>query len=133
MSAQENIKVVQQAYDNFKTGNIPSLLNLFAEDIEWVLPEIENVSFSGKRRGRGEVGKFFASVNEQQEALQFEPRDFVAQGDRVVALGRYTWRIKSTGRKTESDFAHVFTVRNGRVVRFQEYMDSASIAAAYRK
>lgn len=89
--------------------------------------------FSGKRQGRDAVGEFFASVAENQEVLSFEPREFVAQGNTVVSLGRYEWRVKSTGREFISDWAHVFTVENGRVVRFREYFDSAAAEAAYRK
>jgi uncharacterized protein len=131
MPEQENVRVVQQAYENFKTGNIQGLLGLFAEDIEWVLPQIKNVSFSGKRKGLSEVGQFFSMVNEQQEALQFEPTEYVAQGDKVVALGNYVWRIKATGRRAESQWVHVFTFRNGRVIGFREYMDTAAFATAY--
>jgi hypothetical protein len=133
MSEQENTRVAQQAYEHFKAGNIQALLDLLSDDVEWQLPEIENVPFSGARRGREQVGQFFASVNEEQEALQFEPREVIAQGDTVVALGHYLWRVQSTGRTFESDWAHAFTVREGRIVRFREYVDTAAAAAAYRR
>jgi ketosteroid isomerase-like protein len=133
MSEQENTALVQQAYNNFKTGNIQGLLGLLSDDVEWQLPEIENVPFAGKRTGRSAVGEFFASVAETQEVLQFEPREFVAQGDKVVSLGRYRWRVKATGREHGSDFAHVFTIRNGQVVGFQEYTDTAAAAKAFQK
>ncbi len=133
MNAEENIKIVQKAYDAFKTGNVPGLLSLLSEDIEWTLPTIENVPFSGSRRGRNKVGEFFAAIAEHQESLQFEPRDFVAQDDKVVALGHYAWRIKSTGRTFESDFVHVFSIREGQATTFKEFLDTAAEAAAYRK
>jgi hypothetical protein len=47
-----------------------------------------------------------AKLAEKQEAEQFEPGEFVAQGDKVVALGHYRWRIKSTGHSYPSDWAH---------------------------
>ena len=49
-----------------------------------------------------------------------------------MALGDYAWRVKSTGREYESDFVHVFTVRDEKVARFQEFMDTAAVSAAYR-
>lgn len=52
MSEQENVKVVQQAYENFKRGDITTLLGLIADDVDWRLPEIENVPFAGHRSGR---------------------------------------------------------------------------------
>ncbi len=133
MNEQENTKLAQQVYENFKTGDIKALLKLLSEDIEWQLPEIENVPFGGKRRGHEEMGEFFASLVDTQEVQHFDPREFIAQGDKVVALGHYAWRVKSTGRAFGGDFAHVFTVRDGKVIRFHEYMDTAAVAAAHRK
>ena len=133
MSEQENIKIAQQAYDNFKSGDIQSLLGLLSDDAVWQLPEIENVPFAGKRRGREQVAQFFATLADAQEARQFEPKEFIAQGDKVAVLGRYEWRVKSTGREYGGDWAHVFTVRDGKIVGFHEYTDTAAAAAAYQK
>lgn len=133
MSENENIEVVQKAYQNFKSGSIPELLELLTDDVTWQLPEIENVPFGGLREGREQVAGFFASLADAQEPVTFEPREFVAQNDKVVALGRYTWRVKSTEREYGGDWAHVFTVRDGRISGFQEYMDTAAATAAHQK
>lgn len=61
---------------------------------------------------------------------RFEPQEFVATGDKVVALGHYT-ATTPVGGSLDSDFAMVFTLRDGKVVRFQEFSDSAAINAAY--
>jgi uncharacterized protein len=130
---QENIKLVQQIYEHFKRGDIKALLKLLSANIEWQLPEIENVPFAGKRRGHEEMGQFFESLVDTQEVQHFDPREFIARGDKVLALGHYAFRVKSTGREFGGDFAHVFTVHDGKVVRFHEYMDTAAAAAAHRK
>ena len=130
---QENTKLVQQIYEHFKWGHIKALLNLLSINIEWQLPEIENVPFAGRRRGHEEMGQFFESLVDTQEVQHFEPREFIARGDKVLALGHYAFRVKSTGREFGGDFAHVFTVHDGKVVRFHEYMDTAAAAAAHRK
>jgi ketosteroid isomerase-like protein len=131
MNEQENTQIVEQAYDKFKQGDIPQLLGLFADDIEWELDAVENVPFSGARRGKDEVEKFFTTLDEEQQVLQFEPREFIAQGDKVVALGYYAWSVKSTDRTFESDWAHIFTIRNGKIASFREFMNSAAAAEAY--
>jgi ketosteroid isomerase-like protein len=77
------------------------------------------------------VTDFFSMLAQDQEALVFEPTRFVAEGDLVVALGHYQWRVKATGREIASEFAHVFTVKNNRIVRFQEFMDTAAFVAGY--
>src|ERR1700730_944850 len=133
MTEQENVAIVHQAYNNFKTGNIPALLELCSDDITWQLPQMENVPFGGQRATRAGVGEFFALVGANQDSLRFEPREAVAQGDKVVSLGYYRWRVKATGREFAGDFAHVFTIRHGKIVAFQEYTDTAACANAYQK
>lgn len=133
MSEEGNTSLVKHVYENFKGGDIKAVLALLSEDIEWQLPEIENVPFSGKRRGQEQMGQFFTSLVDTQEVQHFEPREFVAQGDKVVALGHYAWRVRSTGREFGGDFAHVFTVHDGKVIRFHEYMDTAAATAAHRR
>ncbi len=133
MNEQENTQLVQQAYSSFQSGDIPAVLDTLSEDVEWVIFAVPGVPVGGTWDGREQVGGFFQTLSETQEARQFEPREFVAQGDKVVALGHYVWHVKSTGRRWESDFAHVFTVREGKVSRFQEYTDTAGLAEAYRE
>ena len=131
MSEQDNVKTVQQAYASFKNGDIQTLLGLMSDEVGWQLPEIDNVPFSGSRQGREGVKQFFSMLADSQDVQSFEPREFIAQGDKVVALGSYRWRVKSTGREFGGDWAHVFTVLDGKITGFQEYMDTAAAVAAY--
>jgi len=133
MSERNNTAIAQQAYDNFKKGDIQALLNLMSDDIIWELPEIEDVPIAGSRSGRDAVGEFFAMVARDQDVIVFEPREFVAEGDKVVALGHYQWRVRDTDREFATDFVHVFTVRNGKIVAFREHFDTAAVASAYQK
>ena len=132
MSEQENARVVQQIYESFKSGGIGSILERMSDDIEWRLPDMENVPFSGKRSGLEEVAEFFKTLSDTRDVRQFEPQEFIAQGENVVALGHYSWHVKATGRDYEGDWAHVFTIRDGKVLRFYEYTDTASAASAHR-
>ena len=98
MNEQANTRLVQQAYQSVKAGDFPSFLNALGEDVEWQLPDMRNVPFAGTWRGREEVGRFFSIVAQAQDVIEFEPEDFIAQGDKVVALGRFSSRVKSTGQ-----------------------------------
>jgi len=89
--------------------------------------------FSGTRTGRASVGEFFASVGASQEVVTFEPRELIAEDDKVVALGTNTWRVKANGREFGGDFAHVWTIRDGKATEFQEYMDTAVGVSAHQK
>jgi len=131
--SEQNKQLVIQAYDSFKSADIEALLGLLSDEVEWQLPDTENVPFAGKRSGREAVGQFFQSLAESQDALQFEPQELIAEGDKVVSLGQYRWRVKATGREYGGDWVHVFTIRDGKIAGFQEYMDTAAAAAAYQK
>ncbi len=132
MAEQENSAVVRGLYESFKAGDIDAMLGVMAEDIEWQLPEIAGAPFSGKRRGHASIREFFASVAEMQDVDEIELDTVIAQGDTVVVLGHYTWRVKATGRSFTSDFAHAFTMPDGKIGRFQEFLDTAAAAAAYQ-
>jgi ketosteroid isomerase-like protein len=132
MSEAQNTKVVQDAYAAFGRGDIATLLSYMAEDIQWqpVIGTAARVPFSGERTGKAQVAEFFKLVAAAEEFQQFEPREFVAQGDKVVAIGHYT-ATTSAKKSFDSDFAMVFTLRGGKVVLFQEYLDSGAINAAF--
>ena len=131
--SETNTATIQQAYNNFKTGNIQGLLDQLSDSITWQLPEIEGVPVAGKRNGRDGVKEFFTTLSRDQDVIEFEPREFVAQGDKVISLGHYKWRVKDTGREYASDFVHIFTVRDGKIAAFREHFDTAVAAAAYKK
>ena len=133
MNEQENVRLVQQAYESFGRGDIQGVLNSLSEQVEWRTPKPEGVPFGGEYRGRQGVGRFFAELNEHEQVTRFEPREFIAQGDRVVACGVYACTAKATGRKVESEWVHLFTIRNGKVVKFQEHFDTAAAVNAHRK
>jgi uncharacterized protein len=133
MNEQQNVKLVQQAYESFGRGDIQAVLNSLSDQVEWRTPKTEGVPFGGEYRGREGVGRFFSELNQHEEITRFEPRDFIAQGDRVVALGFYASNVKATGRKSESEWVHLFTIRDGKVVKFQEFFDTAGAMLAHRK
>ncbi len=132
MQEAQNTKVVQDAYAAFGRGDIQTLLTYFADDIIWtpVYGAGPHVPTSGLRRGKAAVAEFFKQVAENVQFSQFEPKEFVATGDKVVALGHYT-ATTPIKKSFASDFAMVFTFREGKVTRFQEFCDSSAINAAY--
>jgi ketosteroid isomerase-like protein len=131
--SEQNKEIVRQAYKNFKSGDIQALLALLSDNVRWQLADIENVPFAGTRNGREQVAQFFSALAEDQDVLQFEPQEFIAEGEKVVALGQYSWRVKSTGREYGGDWVHVFTISDGKITGFQEYMDTAAAATAHQK
>jgi len=133
MSEAQNTRTVQDAFAAFSRGDIAALLELLTEDVVWhgVYGGSADVPQAGERHGRAAVGEFFKLVAQTTEFSRFEPREFVAAGDKVVTLGHYAGTVKTTGRAFDSDFAMVSAFKNGRIARFQEFTNSAAVNAAF--
>lgn len=132
MSEQDNVRLVQNAYDAFKKGDIEGLLSLLTEDIEWVTPGPPDLMpAAGTRKGREGVAEFFATLKEQEDVEIFEPEEFIAQDDKVVAISKYRGRVKATDREAETLLVHVFDIKDGKVARFREFFDTASVLPAF--
>ena len=131
MNEQENTKLAGQMYETFVAGDIEAFLNLFSDDVVWQSPEIENVPLGGKLSGRENLAGFISSIDEYEEFLKMEPTEFIAQGDRVVVLGSYLARSKTTDKQYATDFAHIITVKDGKVISFLEFFDNAAAGRAH--
>jgi len=133
MTELENTRIIEDAYAAFSRGDVPGILSNVADDVDWhgVIGAAATVPTRGKRRGRQEVDRFFQQVGESVEFKKFEPREFLAKGDKVVTLGYYEGRSKKTGKTFQSDFVMVFTLKGGKVVQFREYLDAENINAAF--
>lgn len=133
MSEQENVQVVKQMCVAFEQGNIPFLLDLVSEDVEWyVAGSPEHIPLAGIYYGRKQVAQIFSIVSESLELEQFQAQEFIAQSDQVVVLGHALGRVRSTNHALEYDWVHVYTLRNSKTIRFREYLDTAAISAAFR-
>jgi ketosteroid isomerase-like protein len=85
MSEQQNLRLVQQFYAAFQRGDIAGVLNAFADDVALFIPgPKEIIPCVGQRQGREQVAQFFATLAEMQDAEQFELRELIAQGNKVV-------------------------------------------------
>ena len=132
MNEQENLRVVQEGYAAFGRGDIRALLNLYTEDVEYVIPGPPDIiPYAGTYRGHDQVAQFFSLLADAVEFEQFEPQQFIAQGDRVVVLGRNRGRVKATGHSLVEEWAHSITLREGKVTRFQAYNDTAAVVLAF--
>ncbi len=130
MDEQKNVQLVQAAYAAFGRGDIDAILGMTSNDIDWQTFGPDELPTGGLRHGKPEVAKFFQQVGAAWNFERFEPQTFIAQGDNVVSLGIYTGTAKSTGRKFSSEFAHVFTIKNGVVTKYREYADTANLIGA---
>jgi ketosteroid isomerase-like protein len=133
MTEQDNVQVVQQAFAAFGRGDIPAVLNMLTEDIEWRAPGPSDiVPWAGTFRGQAQVGQFFMALGTTVDFQKFEPQEYIAQRDRVVVLGQSEETLKANGRVVKPDWVMVFRLRDGKIADYQYLDDTAAWVAAIR-
>jgi ketosteroid isomerase-like protein len=132
MSEEANVQAAQAGYAAFGRGDMPAILEMLADDVEWVDPGPADVlPTAGTHRGKDAVLAWFGALGGNVDFEVFEPREFIAQGDKVVALIHAEATIRNTGKKMVQDEAHVWTFRDGKVARLQLYLDTAAMVSAW--
>ena len=131
MSIQENIQVVKDFFAAMGGGDRQGLLALCAEDFEWIIPG-EGWPLAGTHRGHAGLADVLQKACAELETAM-EPPEFVAQGDRVLVVGFATGKVKATNKTFEDDWIFAITVRDGRLTRIQEYIDTQALARAAQK
>jgi len=128
MSIEKNIQTVKDFFAAIGRGDREALLALVAENIEWIIPG-EDWPLAGTRRGYAGLADLLETASNSIETST-EPREFVAQGDRVMVVGVATGKIKATNRPFKDDWVFAITVRDGRLTNIREYVDTQALARA---
>ena len=129
--SEENRKTVQGMYEAFGRGDIATVMGALDPDIEWW--EAENFIYAD---GNPYVGPqavlegVFARLGGEWENFSVSPKEVLDAGETVVGHGYYAGRFRGNGRDVRAQFAHLFTFRNGKVVKFQQYTDTAQFKEA---
>jgi uncharacterized protein len=129
MSIEKNVQVVKDFFAAIGRGDKQGVLALVAEDIEWIIPG-ENWPLAGTHRTHAGLANVLQKASEEVETTYPEPPEFVAQGDRVLVVGFARGKIKATNKTFEDHWVFDITVRNGKLTKIREYIDTQALARA---
>jgi ketosteroid isomerase-like protein len=127
-----NIQLVQEMYSLFAKRDIEGILNLLSPDVEWGEPENPYNPAAGTRHGHSGFMEWAQIGSQTEEILSLEPRQFLGKEDIVAVVGHTKCLAKPTGKTYETDFVHVVTLKEGKVVGFQEFFDTYAAGEAFR-
>jgi len=129
--SQGNVGLVKSLYEAFGRGDVPTVLAAMDPKIEW--NEAENFPYADRNPyiGPGAVVEgVFARLGSEWDGFGLDVEEVLDAGDTVVARGRYKGAYKKTGVRIHAQFAHVWRLRGGKVVAFQQHVDTAQVAKA---
>ncbi|BBU30482.1 hypothetical protein BTHE68_42160 [Burkholderia sp. THE68] len=129
MSIEENVQTVKDFLAALGRGVEQGLLELSAEDIEWIIPG-KDWPLAGTHRGHAGLKDLVQKASEEVETSFAGPLEFIAAGDRVLVVGVARGKIKATNRIFEDHFVFAITVRNRQLTNIREYVDTQALALA---
>ena len=125
--AETNSQIISNLYAAFARRDMQALL-------QWIDPQIEITqttelpwggTFQGQPGLMSFAGKLLQSVDSQ-----VEPQELVEAGDRVVAIGRTRGHVRANNKEFDVRAVHVWTLKDGKVLRFEAYIDTPKMLEA---
>jgi ketosteroid isomerase-like protein len=129
---ENNVQIIQQAFADFASGNIQSILNVCTDDIVWTGIENPTVPIAGTFKGKDGVIKFFSNLSENIDYSYFEPKEFFSDKDAVIVLGHHTAKVKKTGKSFDHDWCMVFRLRDGKLYHYYVFVDTRDQAESFK-
>jgi uncharacterized protein len=125
----ENVEIVRGVYEALAKGDIPGVLAVLDENVEW--HEAEHITFwpGGPFIGpQAVLDGVLARIPQDFEGFTIDVRRIVGFGDTVLAEARYRATARATGKPLDAQVAHVWDFRDGKLVHWQQYSDTWQFA-----
>ena len=125
----DNVKLLKDLYDAFGRGDIPTVLGAMSPNIKWHQAE----SHPDRPSGEAWVGpdailnNLFMRLGAEWDGFAVHPRSFHGAGDSVIVEARYSGMYKATGKSMDTQVCHIWDVKDGKLTRFQQYVDTAKL------
>ncbi len=123
---KSNLEIVKSNYEEHT-----KLFENLAPDVEW--QEMEGFPYGGTYHGPQElIDGVFSKIDQDWDDFQAVAETFLESGNNVVTIGHYSGVFKKSGKAMKAVFAHVYTLRDGRIIKFRQFADSALFTQAMR-
>jgi hypothetical protein len=129
-----HIETVQKIYAAVGRGDVAFILSQLDEDATWGIDSVAGeIPAYGILRGKANIPKFFAAWAETGAFVAFDTTDFIAAGEHVFNHLQYEFKVTATGKSVKNVSQQHWTFKNGKVIRWRGYEDTAATRDAYRK
>jgi ketosteroid isomerase-like protein len=127
----DNVSLLKSLYEAFGRGEIPTVLGAMSPDIHWHQAEGNPYRPSGEAWVGPDavLNNLFMRLGGEWDGFSVHPKTFHDARNSVIVEGRYTGTFKPTGKSLDTQFCHVWDVKDGKIIRFQQYVDTAKLQA----
>ena len=128
----DNVTMVKNVYEAFGRGDIASVLGAMSPDVRWYEAEGNPYMPSGEAWVGHDalVKNLFTRIGAEWDRFTIKTKSFHGAGDSVIVEARYSGTYKPTGKSIDAQACHVWDLKDGKVARFQQYVDTAQLQAA---
>lgn len=135
MSTETPVDILKRCYarwDETKGGCVDEWMDILADKIDFRSLAMGRpaAEFTGPRMSKEDVRGYFDGLCNGWAMDYYRIDHFVADGDMVCAVGSTAWTNKATGKKVDTQKVDFFRFKDGKVVSFFEYYDTAALIEA---
>ena len=127
--SDENVELIRRIYARWELGDFATA-EFFDPRVEYVRVGAEGVGGPGEWQGVDEMWRALLEWFQAFEDIKIESERFVDAGARVLVISRVTGRGRRSGLDVEYEVGHVFTIGDGKILRWEDYRDPAEALKA---
>jgi hypothetical protein len=130
--SHKNCSIVRDFYEAVEHGDKATILDILDPNLEWVDPEVPELWFSGTHLGAEAAYRtVIEPTADRLDHFHIQLDTVLDAEDHVVATGRFRGQVKDSGIDLNAPFAHIFTFRHDRIVRFEGHTDTVAWIRAF--
>lgn len=132
LTATNKLEIVQALYKSFFSRDFTTILNMLSTEVEWSEPANPYNPAGGTRHGHEGFLEWLKVGNEAEEILELDLKKFLSNDDSVAVVGFTKCLARATGKTYETEFVHLFTFSDGKIIKFSEFFDTYVAGEAFR-
>ena len=124
-----NLEIIKASYQASEEGNIPGIIEAFADDGAWT--EMEGFLYAGTYVGKAAIlENVFQRIGADWDNFAAVPDEFYDAGDTIITIGYYSGTYKKTGKNMKARFAHVWKLKNGKIIHMEQLVNTLLVDRA---
>ena len=119
-------KIVEEMFSAFSSGDVEKFVATVSEDTVWIYHGTQIIPAGTFEKKEG-VRTFFTNIMERTEIINFEPLQYIVEGNRAVVLGKEHQKVKRSGRELKQKWVQIYTVENDLITKMEEFATSEEV------